>query len=261
VFTVGQTSFATIRIIIVMIARDGSLCRVHETITGLFEVLATAAVRAAVGAGTRPASRLLGVGAIVTAKRAADVTSTEVSVVGAPDEAGMHALFAAHGVEGPAVDCLQTGAPIRVTDLAIVRTRWPGFRAAAADAGIGATRTTPIGGTTMVGALTLFYTADSSFDDDEPMTDVLVGYGSRQVALAYEFVQSAARAGQLQAALNNRVLIEQAKGALAERHGIGVEAAFGRMRRYARPRQRRLHDVANAVLTGRLDLPGTTPAS
>lgn len=259
-FTVGQTSFATIRIIIVMIAREGSLCQVHETITGLFEVLATAAVRAVVGTGSRPVSRLVGIGAIVTAKRAADVTSTEVSSVGAPDEAGMRALFAVHGVEGPAVDCLRTGAPIRVADLDIVRTRWPGFRAAAAEAGVAGTRTTPIDGTTMVGALTLFYAAHASFDD-EPMTDVLVAYGSRQVALAYELEQSAARAGQLQTALNNRVLIEQAKGALAERHGIGVEAAFARMRRYARPRQRRLHEVANAVLTGRLDLPGTTPAS
>lgn len=243
-----------------MIVRDGSLSRVRQTIAGLFDVL-VAAVRAPVGAGpaTRPASRLLGVGAIVTAKRAADVTSTEVSVVGAPDVAGMSALFAAHGVEGPAVDCLRTRAPISVADLSIVRTRWSGFLAAAAGAGIGATRTTPIDGTTMVGALTLFYGVGTSFRDDEPMTEALTAYGSQQVALAYELVQSAARAGQLQAALNNRVLIEQAKGALAERHGIGVEAAFTRMRRYARPRQRRLHDVANAVLTGRLDLPGTTP--
>jgi hypothetical protein len=255
VVTVGDTCYSTIRIIFIMIVREGSLCRVRETISGLFQVLAAVAVRATVGADARPESRLLGVGALVTAKRAADVTSTEVSVVGAPDEAGMRAVFAAHGVEGPAVDCMRTRAPISVADLTAVQSRWPGFLAEAAGAGIGATRTTPIDGATMVGALTLFYAAGASLRD-EPVTDALTAYGSQQVAMAYELVQSVARAGQLQAALNNRVLIEQAKGALAERHGIGVETAFARMRGYARPRQRRLHDVANAVLTGRLDLPG-----
>ena len=243
-----------------MIPVDDSFSRVYETITGLFDVLAVTAAHVPVAAGasvgSAPPTGLLGVGALVTARRNADVTSTAVAAVGAPDKADMDSLFAVHGVEGPAVDCLRTGSPIRVADLAIVRTRWPDFRAAAAGAGIGATRTTPITGATMVGALTLFYASGVAFDDPERMTDAVVAYGIQQVALAYELVQSDARAAQLQVALNNRVLIEQAKGALAERHGIGVEAAFARMRRYARPRQRRLHDVATAVMTGRLDLPG-----
>ena len=54
---------------------------------------------------------------------------------------------------------------------------------------------------------------------------------------------------QLQCALNSRVIIEQAKGALAERAGIGVDEAFERLRAYARARNLKLTRVAEAVAT------------
>jgi AmiR/NasT family two-component response regulator len=57
---------------------------------------------------------------------------------------------------------------------------------------------------------------------------------------------------QLQQALNSRVIIEQAKGVLAERLGCGVEEAFVRLRRHARSNGRRLSEVAREVSEGRL---------
>jgi AmiR/NasT family two-component response regulator len=57
----------------------------------------------------------------------------------------------------------------------------------------------------------------------------------------------------LQGALNSRVVIEQAKGMLAESSQIGVDAAFVRLRTYARDHNRRLSDVARDVIEGRLD--------
>ncbi|MGH3612884.1 MAG: ANTAR domain-containing protein [Pseudonocardia sp.] len=53
---------------------------------------------------------------------------------------------------------------------------------------------------------------------------------------------------QLQTALNNRVIIEQAKGVLAQRGNLTMEAAFGRLRRYARDHNLRLSDVARHVV-------------
>jgi len=53
---------------------------------------------------------------------------------------------------------------------------------------------------------------------------------------------------QLQAALDSRVVIEQAKGILAERHSIDPEAAFEQMRREARSRRMRLHTLAAGIV-------------
>jgi AmiR/NasT family two-component response regulator len=59
--------------------------------------------------------------------------------------------------------------------------------------------------------------------------------------------------GQLQGALSSRVVIEQAKGVLAERAHIGVDAAFARMRTYARAHNLRLSNVARELIDGHLD--------
>jgi PAS domain S-box-containing protein len=54
---------------------------------------------------------------------------------------------------------------------------------------------------------------------------------------------------QLQTALTSRVVIEQAKGMLAERRGISVEEAFQLLRKHARDHNASLEDVATAVVT------------
>ncbi|MDX6447814.1 MAG: hypothetical protein QOD08_277 [Gaiellaceae bacterium] len=56
---------------------------------------------------------------------------------------------------------------------------------------------------------------------------------------------------QLQGALISRVAIEQAKGVLAERLGIGPEDAFILLRRAARSSRIKLHDLARQVVACR----------
>jgi AmiR/NasT family two-component response regulator len=65
---------------------------------------------------------------------------------------------------------------------------------------------------------------------------------------------------QLSAALTSRVVIEQAKGVIAERAGIDLAEAFSRLRRYARNRNLRLTDVAEAAIVGSLDPQAWAPA-
>jgi ANTAR domain-containing protein len=65
----------------------------------------------------------------------------------------------------------------------------------------------------------------------------------------------ARRASQLQEALDSRVVIEQAKGILAERYRIDVEDAFRLLRRAARSNRMRIHDLAARVI----DSPTTPP--
>ena len=57
---------------------------------------------------------------------------------------------------------------------------------------------------------------------------------------------------QLQNALNSRVVIEQAKGMVAERQNLNMEQAFSALRNYARNHNLRLADVAQAVIAGSL---------
>ncbi len=55
-------------------------------------------------------------------------------------------------------------------------------------------------------------------------------------------------AAQLQSGLESRVLIEQAKGVVMERHGLDDQAAFTRLRRQARSASRRLAEVAREII-------------
>ena len=70
---------------------------------------------------------------------------------------------------------------------------------------------------------------------------------------------------QLQIALNSRIVIEQAKGMVAERLGVNMELAFSTLRNHARNHNLRLIDVARDVIRGTLsaaalDQPSSQPS-
>ena len=60
----------------------------------------------------------------------------------------------------------------------------------------------------------------------------------------------------LEGAFARRALIERAKGILMERHDLDERAAFDLLRTHARNSNRKLTDIANAVIDGRRLLPG-----
>jgi len=62
------------------------------------------------------------------------------------------------------------------------------------------------------------------------------------------------RRAQLEQALQSRVAIEQAKGVLAERYGLGLDEAFELIRRAARSNRMKLHDLVRKIRPG-----GSTP--
>ncbi len=76
-------------------------------------------------------------------------------------------------------------------------------------------------------------------------------WNSLVTALAREALghqQARTTAEQLQQALTSRILIEQAKGVIAAREGIGIDQAFERLRRHSRRHGANIHEVARAVV-------------
>ena len=86
-----------------------------------------------------------------------------------------------------------------------------------------------------------------------PATDLALGQALADVATIGILQERAIRRGevlneQLQTALNSRILIEQAKGVLAQLGHLTMDTAFDRLRSYARRHNLRLSAVAQQVI-------------
>lgn len=172
-------------------------------------------------------------------------------------------LLQAQNDEGPCFECYHQGRLVTSEDLETDTARWPLFAPAAVRAGFGSVHAVPmrVHGKT-VGGLNLFRsTTGRLFEPDVPLSQGMADIAA--IALLNERQARAAHATvkQLQAALQSRVVIEQAKGLLAERAGISMDTAFRLLRGYAREHNRRLSQVAGELIDGRLaDAALTQPA-
>jgi transcriptional regulator with GAF, ATPase, and Fis domain len=176
----------------------------------------------------------------------------ELRVVAASSEAArLLELFQLQSDQGPCLDCFRSGQPVGATDLS-AEQRWPRFAAAAQQAGYSAVQALPMRlRDQVIGALNLFRASAGAFDDDA----VHIGQALADVATISLLHERSVRRSdtlneQLQTALNSRVIIEQAKGKLAERLGIDVDQAFALLREQARHRNQRLSDLARAFVDG-----------
>jgi transcriptional regulator with GAF, ATPase, and Fis domain len=160
-------------------------------------------------------------------------------------------LFQLQTYEGPCVDCFRAGQPVSAADLALA-ARWPQFAAAAKDAGFAAVHAVPMRlRTDVIGALNFFDVSPGVLDP----VKMRAGQALADVATIGLLQQRAIRrrdvlTEQLQTALNSRILIEQAKGVLAERLKVDVGEAFTLLRDNARRRSRPLSELAQAVVDG-----------
>jgi GAF domain-containing protein len=156
--------------------------------------------------------------------------------------------------EGPCFECFHRGQPVSSVNLMNEAGRWPTFAPAAVERGFASVQALPMrarGDT--VGALNLFRTgAGQIWDDDLPVGQGMADIAAIALLQERSLRESRGLVGQLQGALSSRVVIEQAKGVLAERANISMDAAFVRLRGYARTNNLRLSDVAGDMIAGRL---------
>ena len=157
--------------------------------------------------------------------------------------------------EGPCVAAYRSGEPTLLPDLE-TDTRFTRFSPAARAGGMRSVQSFPLKTDDQcIGALNLYSMRPTTFDDDDVeagglLADMATTYilNSRTLAESYKL------ASQLQAALDSRVVIEQAKGRIAEQLAVSVSEAFEIMRRHARNNGLKLQQVATEVVAGTLKL-------
>jgi len=154
--------------------------------------------------------------------------------------------------QGPCAECFHTGQPVAVADLATAIGRWPGFVTEARQIGFASVHALPMRlRTDVIGALNLFNTQTGALDADT----IRLGRALADVATIGLLQARAIRdrdtlAEQLQTALNTRIVLEQAKGVIAERRRLDMDQSFTLLRSTARGSNRRLSDLARAVVDG-----------
>ncbi|MFI0405622.1 GAF and ANTAR domain-containing protein [Actinomadura sp. 3N508] len=166
-------------------------------------------------------------------------------------------LFQLQTEQGPCLDCFHTGTVVHCADLRQddATRQWPQFAPRARDTGFGAVSALPMRlRTELIGAMNLFRARPGPLTADQ----VTLGQAMADVATIGLLQERAIRHSQilteqLQTALNSRVVIEQAKGVLAERHDCSMEQAFTALRDHARNHNHRLTDLAHALVTRTLN--------
>jgi GAF domain-containing protein len=178
-----------------------------------------------------------------------------LSLMAATDEAiEVVELFQIQNDEGPCRDCIERGAPVDVSDLGQEAGRWPAFAPVAVRAGFRAAHAVPLRLRAQVlGALNLFRSEPAMLGrPDLNIAQALADIATIALLQSRAIHESTVVADQLEHALQSRIVIEQAKGVLAQSAGIGVDEAFARLRQFARTGHRHLADVAEQVVTGTL---------
>jgi transcriptional regulator with GAF, ATPase, and Fis domain len=174
-------------------------------------------------------------------------------VAASSEETKLLELFQLQADQGPCLDCFHTGHPVACADLAApAAERWPRFAAEARRTGFASVHALPMRlRNEVIGALNLFHTQPAALTDEslalaQALADVAtIGLLQERLIRRGEVL-----AEQLQTALNSRVLIEQAKGVIAERNNTTVTEAFTLLRRAARDHNRRLSDLATDIVDG-----------
>nr|WP_201469937.1 GAF and ANTAR domain-containing protein [Microbacterium hydrocarbonoxydans] len=174
-----------------------------------------------------------------TSERASDVEEAELGVD-----------------QGPCLDSFRSGRVVETADLMASIDRWPEFVPLATRRGLRAGYAVPLSlRSRHLGALNLFFDQVGVLtDQDAAVAQALSEFATVGLVQHRALREQADRTAQLQHALDSRIVIEQAKGALSFQRSVSIDDAFVMLRRHARSVGARLHDVAQQIVDRRLTL-------
>jgi GAF domain-containing protein len=149
---------------------------------------------------------------------------------------------------GPCIDCFRTGAAVSVGEIS-ESEQWPEFRTAAMGQGFRSVLATPMKlRGKILGTMNLFGTAGGEVSARDAavaqaLADVAtIGLIQERVIQDGHLVE-----GQLHRALDSRIMIEQAKGVIANELSLSMDAAFNLIRKYSRDRNLTIRSVSEQV--------------
>ena len=154
--------------------------------------------------------------------------------------------------QGPCVAAFSQRAPAAIRDIAS-EPAWGELSQVLLGEGIHAALSVPVElDGNPIGTLDIYSSAPLDWDDSEVAAlQAYAGVVASLLSAAVTAQVQSRLANQLQAALEHRWLIEQAKGVLMGRERLDAQAAFERLRGVARSSSRRLADVARDVTAGK----------
>jgi GAF domain-containing protein len=173
-------------------------------------------------------------------------------------------LFELQHDEGPCLDAYRDNAAIHF-ELGDADSRWPHFAPHAREDGFASVSALPMRlRNEVIGALNVFSMSPSALDEaDRMVAQSLADIATIGILQQRALNDARVVTSQLEAALESRVAIEQAKGIVAERRGVTIDVAFTLLRSYARTNNRMLQQIALDIIDGSLStdaLPEAVPA-
>lgn len=159
-------------------------------------------------------------------------------------------VFELQGQSGPCYTAYISGEPLVVADLDAEHERWPKFVPRALELGFQSAAAFPLRlRDQTIGALNLFRHSTGAFSEaDLGLGQALADMAAIGIIQERAITEAEVRARQLQYALDSRVMIEQAKGMLAERLDIPPGEAFARMRDHSRSHNTKLREICRRVI-------------
>jgi len=181
----------------------------------------------------------------------------ELEVVASTNEANtLVEIMQLDADAGPCLESFRTRAVVSVPDIDIRSDRWPDFTDVAAAQGIHSVYAIPLRlRQTTIGTLNLMREQRGELNRyDIRAAQALADVATIGILQERTIRDASTIRDQLQQALSSRIIIEQAKGVVAETGKLSMDVAFDRIRSHARAQQIPLSELARQLVAGEIRL-------
>jgi GAF domain-containing protein len=151
--------------------------------------------------------------------------------------------------DGPCIDVIRRGEPLSCSGGDAIAARWPRSGSGILDAGFHSVDAIPMRWQDQVyGGLNVFRRRAISLTPDEvAMAQTFADLATLVIVQAPSLSQGEVQA-RIEAALSGRIVIEQAKGVVADSRGLPMDEAYDLLRRIADERQETITGVATSLV-------------